>query len=39
MDFNVPCYLFYEYSVKFELILKEESRMIDSTVWKTIITK
>ena len=39
MDFNVSCYLFYEYSVKSELILKEESRINDSTVWKTIITK
>ena len=39
MDFNVSCYLFYEYSVKSELILKEESRMNDGTVWKTIITK
>lgn len=26
-------------SLKSELILKEESRINDSTVWKTIITK
>jgi len=30
MDFNVSCYLFYEYSVKSELILKEESRLTNT---------